>query len=281
MSLWPREEYRIVLRPHHLVLVRMTRKFTRQGLKRHVLEKKILSCGSMTDKGMPWHGALKALEATLPELAERDSSATVILSNHFVRYALIPWSDALNGEKEEMAYAQHIFKEMYGSDPSTYDLRISSCGAGKMQIASAVDMRLLGALRDMFGRLKVDLKAIQPHLMLAYNSCFTDLRHRSAWLALVENGNLCLALLQHGHWSWIRMMRVGAHWHKELPFLLNREAFVANIENNVDDVLLWAPDHREIPVDSGGRWNIQYLRPSIMPCFGTELGNRFVVYMSE
>ncbi len=276
MSLWPRDECRIVLRPHQVVLARVSRDFTGSGWRKLVRERKVVSCKGT---GVPWSSALKALEAALPEMADGCSSATVILSNHFVRYALIPWSDTLDGEKEELAYAQHIFKEMYGGDPGEWELRVSA-GTGT-QVASAVDTALLVALRELFIRFELDLVAIQPHLMLAYNACLDDLRHRSTWLALIENGSLCLALLLRGQWSWIRMMRIGPHWHRELPFLLSREALVANTEDNVDDVLLWAPDHTETAVDPDGRWKIRQLQPAAMPAFSPELGNRFAMYMSE
>ncbi len=279
MSLWPREEYRIVLRPHQVVLARMAREFTGRGWQNRVLEKKVVSCRRAAGQAT-WSGAIAVLESALPELAERHASAKVILSNHFVRYALIPQSDALEGEKEELAYVQHVFKEMYGSDVTRWELRISA-DAGQTQVASAVDAALLAALRELFERLQIELKAIQPHLMHAYNACLTDLHRSSAWLALVESGNLCLALLQQGRWSWMRTIRTGAHWHKELPFLLNREALVANIEHNVDEVLLWAPDHPGVEVRSAERWKIRHLQPAVMPRFDPGLGSRYAMYMSE
>lgn len=281
MLLKLRDEHRIVLRPDRVVLAKMKREFTRHGLKRHVRAIHDLPCAPVTGEDLPWSGALRVLEAALPEFSDRKSNATVVLSNHFMRYALIPWSDALNDAKEEMAYAQHSFSEMYGRDSSTWDLRISS-GRGRMsQMASAVDTRLIGSLRELLGRFGVKLKSIQPHLMLAYNACHTSLRDRSAWLALVEHGNLCLALLQNGQCSWVRTMRIGIRWHEELPLLLEREAFNANIETGINDVLLWAPEHEEASSIPGGRWKIQKLQPPFMPSLSPELGSRFAMYMSE
>ena len=281
MSLKLRDEHRIVLRPDRVVVARMKHELTRHGLKRHVQAIHDMPCAPVTGEELPWSGALRVLEAALPEFSDRKSYATVVLSNHFIRYALIPWSDALSDEQEEMAYAQHSFSEMYGRDSSTWELRISSGRPGRSQMASAVDARLLGSLRELLGRFGVNLQSIQPHLMQAYNACHTLLRERSAWLALIENGNLCLALLRDGRWSWVRTMRIGTSWYEELPLLLERETFNANTATSINDVLLWAPEHEEASFVSGGRWNIQKMLPPLMPSLGTEAGSRYAMYMSE
>lgn len=281
MLLRLRDEHRIVVRPDRVVLARMKRELTRHGLKRHVQAIHDLPCAPATEEDLPWSGALRALEAALPEFSDRKSHATVVLSNHFMRYALIPWSDALKDAKEEMAYARHSFSGMYGQDSGTWELRVSPGRGCTAQMASAVDARLLGSLRESLGRFAVNLKSIQPHLMLACNACHASLRGRSSWFAVLEHGNLCLALLQKGRWSWVRSMRIGSNWHEELPLLLEREAFNANIETGINDVLLWAPEHGEIPQIPGGRWKIQNLQPQRVPGIGAEAASRFAMYMSE
>jgi hypothetical protein len=276
-----RDEHRIVLHPGRVVAARVKRELSRHGLKRHVLEMHEFPCEAPGNEDLPWAGALKALDAAVPALSGGRSYASVILSNHFMRYALVPWSDALSDAKEEIAYAQHSFSELYGRDGGEWELRISR-GRGCMpQMASAVDRRLLGSLRESLERAGIGLKSIQPHLMQAYNACHAALRGRSAWLALVEDGNLCLALLQKGHWSWVRSMRIGSHWLEELPRLLEREAFNADVEAGTDEVLLWAPEHDDVLAVTCGRWKIRQLQPALMPSLEAGIAGRFAPYMSE
>ncbi|HLP97441.1 MAG TPA: hypothetical protein VK149_03240 [Sideroxyarcus sp.] len=280
MSLWFRDECRIVLRPHQLVLAQLRRQLTRHGVRSQVLASRIVPCRTPRDPES-WSGALHALEAVMPDIAEHGSSATVILSNHFMRYAMVPWSDALNEEAEELSYAQHMFHEMYGLNAGEWELRISPGKSGEPQLASAVDAGLLAALRGTFGEAKVGLGSVKPHLMLACNACHSLLRRQSAWLALVEQGSLCLALLHNGQLSWVRTMRVGPLWHKELPFLLNREAMVADAGIATDEVLLWSPDSLHTPDIAGGRWKIRQLQPPRMPDNGQWPDRRFAMYMSD
>lgn len=282
MSLSLRDECRIVLRPDCVVLARLRHELTYRGVMSHTQAERVVPCEPPADEKMPWEGALKALEVVLPGFAGHRSYATVILSNHFMRYTLVPWSDALNDEAEEIAYARHSFGERYGSDAREWDLRIDPGRAGMPQLACAVDARLPESLRKLFGRQEVSLRSIQPHLMVAYNASHALLRGQSAWLALVERGNLCLALLQKGQWSWIRSMRIGPHWHNELPLLLNRETLVADIETCSDDVFLWIPDCQHASVVSEGRWRIRQMQhPALMPSAGAALDRRFAMYMSE
>jgi hypothetical protein len=281
VSLRLREEQRIVLRPDRVVLAQVHSELTRHGWKRHVSMIREIPCASAAGDEFPWSGALRALETILPEFTGRESQATVVLSNHFMRYVLLPWSDALRDAQEENAYARHSFREMYGRDSNPWEIRVSPGKTGMPQMASAVDERLLGSLRELFARLQIRLKSIQPHLMLAINACENSLRKRSAWLALIEHGNLCLALLQEGRWSWVRAMRLGVQWHEELPLLLERESFNANLGARISDVLLWAPEHDAAAFTSDERWNVGQLQPALVPGFSSELNSRFALYMSE
>ena len=106
----------------------------------------------------------------LPQLLARKTVAKVILSNHFMRYTMMPWSETLSDAAEEEAYARHCFRQLYGADVEHWELRLSPQRAGLPQLASAVDRRLLAALRGVFERNGVALESIQPRLMAAYNN---------------------------------------------------------------------------------------------------------------
>ena len=67
---------------------------------------------------------------------------------------------------------------------------------------------------------------------------FCALQH-SAWFALLEPGNLCLALLQQGHWSRVRSLRIDSAWREELPLILEREAYLADNPSVPHEVYVW------------------------------------------
>lgn len=196
VSLLFRDELRVVLTPEQVLMVRIKRAMTYRGLRRKVLEKKAVLCAAYAAGGTQWGAALQALEAALTVQAGRKAFATVVLSNHFMRYALLPWSDVPVSEDEEMSYARHTFRQAYGDAAESWELRLSP------------------------GRIG------QPHLMTAYNACRPSFGGKSAWFALLEPGSLCLALLRHGSWESVRTTRMDGDGRVALPLMLEREAYL-------------------------------------------------------
>jgi hypothetical protein len=284
------DELRIVLTPDQVLLTRIGRAVTWRGLRRSVLEKKVVPCadyaGGQTNGGetqgvaTQWGAALQALEAMLPKQPKRKTCSTVILSNHFMRYALLPWSDVPGDETEELAYARHAFRQAYGDVAETWDLRLSPGKAGMPQLASAVDPRLPEALRALFGRNGIALESIQPHLMAAYNTCQNILRGRSAWFVLMEPGSLCLALLRQGRWESIRTMRLEGDGRAALPLILERESFLAESATAIGEVFLWAPWLGNALLPKSKRWKFWKLQPRLRAELAPEPDTRFAVALS-
>jgi hypothetical protein len=277
VSLKLRDELRIVLRPDQVVLARMKRELTRRGPERHVQTRQVIYCDPATGDDLPWSVALRKLEAALPDFAGSKSHATVILSNHFMRYALIPWNDALNDAKEETEFARHFFRQLYGAAADSWDLRLSSGRAGVPQLACAVDPGLPEAVRAAFAESGISLRSIQPSLMAAYNSCRDQLQISSGWLVLHEAGNLCIALLRQGRWISVRTLRADGDWRDTLPLLLEREAYLTEHEAATDEVFLWAPELGEAALPGSGRWKFNMLQPAIRPGFVPEYDGSFAM----
>lgn len=285
MSLSLRDELRVVLSPEQLLLVRIGRSFTWRGLTHRVLDKKSVPCVDAGDGALPWSGAIKALDAELSGLAGRSAFATIVLSNHFMHYAMVPWSGAPMDEEEETAYARHFFRKLYGPAAEAWELRLNPDRAGAPQLACAVDCRLMDSVRASFAGAGIGLRSIQPHLMAAYNSCRARLQKSSAWFVLFEAGNLCLALLRQGGWSCVHTVRAGDDWYETLPCLLAREAYLTDEDAATDEVLLWAPgidasglDASALPESPG--WKMSVLHPPIRPGLMADYDRRFAVAMS-
>lgn len=279
MSLSLRDELRVVLLPDQVLLVRIGRKLTLRGWQYRVLEKKSVPCAGGDGGDDPWSAAINTLTAELPKFSSNVACATVILSSHFMHYEMVPWSEALSNEEEELAFARHCFSQIYGSAAESWELRLSQDSAGAPQLASAVDLRLLGALRGMFAQVNVRLKSIQPNLMAVYNNCCNRLQKLDAWFVLFEAGNLCIALLQQGRVRSVRTLKVGSDWRNTLPLILDRQAYLTELNTATKQVYLWAPEYGETPVPESGQWKINGLRPMIRPSFMPEYDARYALAM--
>lgn len=137
---------------------------------------------------------------------------TVVLSNHFVRYAVVPWSAALASAAEEEAYVRHHFVRIHGERAKTWSVRASPDG-DDLRLASAVDASLIDSIQRSFDGSKAKLVSIQPALMAAFNRARKDIPRAGAWLVLAEAGRACVALYAGG---WRAVQNARGAWEEVL-----------------------------------------------------------------
>lgn len=277
MSLSLRDELRVVLSRDQVQLVRVGRQLTLHGISSRVLDKK--SFPYVVDTDSSWSNAIKTLEAALSELPSKPSVAQVILSNHFIRYAMVAASPALSNEAEEVAYAKHSLSQLYGTSAASWELRLHHNSAGTAKLVSAVDEQLLQALRATFTGSKIQLKSVQPQLMTVYNNCQASLQKQDAWFVLFEPGSLCLGLVEQGQWRSIRTIKVGSDWLEKLPEILDREIYLSEVDASSDEIYLWAPEYWRAPLPKTVKWKIHKLQPVIRTGFAADYDERFAMAM--
>jgi hypothetical protein len=250
--LW-RDQVRIALSPGRVVLVRVSR-----GLQPAISAQRIVPCALSTEAPM-WHAPLAALAEALREPAWQRADAVVVLSNHFVRYALVPWEEKLLTEAEQVAFARYSFVRVYGETAEGWAVRQSGMAADSAQVAGAVDQELLDALRATVKPAGLRLTSIQPYLMHAYNRWQALLHHGAGWFAVGEPGRLCLALLEPTRWLALNSYRIGEDWPQALVQWLDRERHRVDATEVPSEVYLYAPDLPEASLESGG-WSVKPLK---------------------
>ncbi len=236
MSPLLRDELRIALGPAKVAMVRLGR-----GLQPEVVARQEISCDAPARDQKPWTKALEGLEAGLSKLKGEKVDAQVMLSNHFVRYALVPWSDEISDQDEEQAFVRLCFVRTYGEDAQHWALRMSPNGYGETQVACAIDQDLLDGLERVAATHNVRLVSLQPYFMKMFNQWQRDLPDSVAWFVVAEPGRLCVSLLQHGRWHTLRTMKVGADWQDALQKLLEREFLISDSATERGAVYLYAP----------------------------------------
>jgi hypothetical protein len=143
----------------------------------------------------PWHGALEDFARKVAALRGR-VDVSVVLSNHFVRYAVLPPQDGSATPDEEVALARFQFTRIHGERVKAWDVRVSG------ELACAIDAALLeGIKRGFSDRKKARLVSVQPFLMHAYNGARRRIPREGAWLMLAEAGRTCLARLAPRGWA--------------------------------------------------------------------------------
>lgn len=176
-----------------------------------------------------WQAALDQLPSALALSEPAKPEVTCILSNHFVRYALLPWNAALKTDAEWLALARHRLASVHGNTAAAWALRVTETGPNGPRIASASDQALIDALEAKIAECGAHLVSVQPYLMAAFNGMRANMDN-FCWLVIEEPGRLTLALIVDGIWRVIRNHRVDAGWRTILPEILERENAVLAIE---------------------------------------------------
>ena len=140
------------------------------------------------------------LEAFENEASKESCDVTVVLSNHFARYAIVQPQDGASAQ-EELALARFQFAKIHGERAKGWEVRLSRAGGGA-RLACAIDAGVLERLKACFpnGR-PARLVSVQPHLMAAYNRVRGRIPREGAWLLLTESGRSCLARLAAKGWA--------------------------------------------------------------------------------
>lgn len=158
----------------------------------------------------PWQDAL----ARLRETDFRNARVTVELSNHYVRYALVPWSDALSTLAEEEIYARHHFAKIHGERAKSWAIRTSGAPHGEARLASAVDVALIDNLRQVFEKTTARLISVQPALMSRFNAARKAVPNDGAWFVVAELERSCVAL--HDGKTWRAVQNAKGDWRATL-----------------------------------------------------------------
>ena len=256
--LWP-DQLGIALFPERLVLARAS-----GGFRRRLVHKEIVAFAPAEPGVPPWQPAVDALAAKVAAGALAKADVTLVLSNRFVHYAVVPWSDTLGSKEEELAFARHCFARVHGSEADDWEIRLSSAQPHKSRLACAIEQSLIEALSTCMSPLASRYRSLQPHLMASFNRWRTRLGARPGWFVVAEPGLLSVALLSDGQWHSVRTLKVGPDWPRELSGVLSREECLVDSPTQCDEVLLFAPDAAQPLMLEAGKWRIKTLLPTLL-----------------
>jgi hypothetical protein len=263
VSLLSRERLLIGFAPSGVALLRL-----RGLLRPRVVARHRAACET-PGQAEPWRGASATLRAALDGLQGGAPPATVVLSNHFVRYALLPWSGALSRADEEQAYARHHFLRIYGERAKRWTLRVGAAPQGALRLAAAIDDGLLQSLAGNFSSPRGPrLVSVQPYLMSACNHWSRRFPAQGAWLMLLEPGRACLALWAAGQWRALRCARGNFAAPTALADLLERER--AQLGGAVPEIVLLQGGRGTVEPPRASGWRFEVL-PLVEDYLGSAL----------
>lgn len=223
MSLLWRDRYVAVLGPDGAALIRR-----RRGWNTPVDFK-----ADCNYAGVPASAAVTALGNLLagPEIGAGE--LTIVLSNHFVRYLLVPWREEVGSPSEFAAFAQICCDQVYGDD-NLKNVRHLLCSsrekAGSPRLTAVIEAPFLGALESVVAGSRLRLSSVQPYLAVAFNRLAGNLDQENFIFVVAEPNRSCLLAATRGRWSRVQAS-AGDDQPSALADLIDREAQLLGLDS--------------------------------------------------
>jgi len=213
-----------------------------------------VACGDATAGA--WPPALETLRRALANLHWQGADARVTVSNHFVRYALVPAAGRLRGDGERVAAARHALRATYGERAELWRVVLGDGGGGDA-VAAGMEPELVDGIATALAAANLRALAIEPFLATAFNLCRGAIGRVPAWLAAAEPGRVCVAFVDGRGWRRLHTERLRAGLEDELALVLERSRLAGGIDAGAGRVLLVSREapHGEFAAPSG--WSIE------------------------
>ncbi|HEX6362086.1 MAG TPA: hypothetical protein VFZ93_03965, partial [Albitalea sp.] len=128
---------------------------------------------------------LQALDHALPAGERRAFDAHVVLSNHLVRYAVVPGVADLRDSVEREAAARHAMTSTYGDMAGRWRVVLDSFGPADDALAAAIDEELFTTLTEQLKAAGARRLHVEPLFAFAMNRCLRSVTARTGWVAVV------------------------------------------------------------------------------------------------
>lgn len=223
MSLLPTDRLAVSLMPSQVGVSLM-----RGGWGRREANQTPLDVSPLESAKPAWQGALDVVGKWLEGQKLRRPKTTLVLSNRFVRFALMPWSDEANRPDEATALALACLEARYG-DMAGWTVRLDAQHYGEPRVVCAVETVLLDGVRQLFERQKLVCDAIVPAFVAGWNRCRAKLDgaivRGDGLFGVVDSDVLVVATRHAGRWHSVRSVALRKGF-REVPALLEREGLL-------------------------------------------------------
>ena len=126
-----------------------------------------------------------------------------VISNHFVRYGVLPWQTGISSRQDWLALAQHDFRKRFGATAEQWQVRMSLNGYRQSVATCAIDQALLDDLYALAKAQQWHISAIEPLLfsVLAQPNVKKNTQSENVWLVIAEPERVLLCEANGAEWQ--------------------------------------------------------------------------------
>jgi hypothetical protein len=180
------------------------------------------------------------MEAWLVENHIRRAEFDVVVTDSFVRYVVIPWSDGIEKPSEVQMLAQLQFEELFGAVSSDWEIVVDMPTYGKAGVACGIESDFRQALQTLCGQYDCRMRTLQPNFMRLFNQARLNIAD-DAILVAADEGSCVLACLRGREWISVRALRTHGAMEDWLPVLGEREGLLQGLDAE-SPIQLLTPD---------------------------------------
>lgn len=133
----------------------------------------------------------------LTELANNTAEITArrvkfILSNHYIRYAILPWQAGVFSQQDWQSLAENHMRILYGDVINSWKISVAMQGYGQPLVISAIDHLLLEGLEELASQSIWKIDAVEPAFITTSNHYHHTIK-KNSWLMMIEPQRILLA----------------------------------------------------------------------------------------
>jgi hypothetical protein len=207
----------------------------------------------------PGSVAVRLLASMLAgESTSKPADVSVVLSNHFVRYIMLPWSDVVSDE-DWQALAQHQLRAVYGDIALDWATAVAWQGPERPVLACASPKVLLDTLHATVRSAGMRLQSVTPYFVAAFNFCRRRLPDDGFWFGVVEPGRCAFGGVEQGAWVSVASRRLAGDETPRLVETLEQEVLGGESVAGRGRAFVFSPEHELVVAEEGLGWSLERL----------------------
>jgi hypothetical protein len=192
------------------------------------------------------------------ESTSKPADVSVVLSDHFVRYVVLPWSDVVSDE-DWQALAQHQLRIVYGDIALEWMTTVAWQGPERPVLACASPKMLVDTLHATVRSAGMRLQSVSPYFVAAFNFCRRRLPDDGFWFGVVEPGRFAFGGVEQGTWVSVASRRLGGDETPRLAETLEQEVLGGESVAARGRAFIFSPERELAAAEESMGWNLERL----------------------
>lgn len=231
-----RKELRIALCPDKVIIAAFA-----NGLRRKLVSQAILPV--VPQNSADWRSALTSLERWLAENELGKADVKIQLSNCYVRFALMPFTEGVTDYAERLTVAGLLFESIYGEAAKQWKLTLDEAQYGEPCLIAAIDSGLAEAIDQVISSGRFRNASVQPYAASVLNAFGKQVEDGEGLFVVVDHGQAVLIDIREKKITGVRKVMLGVDQDGDgIINVLRREILISGLSAESARVYLHIAD---------------------------------------